>query len=587
MPVRLQTRLLCYSLIISTVPLVCLGIISYSSQKGLIENQVRMTLRTAAYHAADTTDRFIDERISDLTYLSKHSDLQSNDSEQPLHFLREYVESKSIYSGYIYVHTDGKSSSSGVQGDLSADFINSESFKRSSVGVQYLSKVYKRNHQQKPFFWISTPVYSNDSNNEIRGVFAPTFDLHYLWKTIESNLTLEREKFPYTAFMINHEGWVVSEQNEENIMKTNFLKENQLTIHKLIASDQNNEIIESKDGKQIFAVRPIKKRTDAEEQWYVITAASQKIVYAPLLKLINSSIFIGLLLLISIMTFVYYMTRSVVKPVVSMAEGVEKYSAGEKYSQIEQTYYEIMILDKAFMSMIDTLDQREKELLRTEKLKYVGQLAAGVAHEIRNPITTIRGLFQLLRDHPYDEKVFKSYIDIIIEELNRMNTIVGELLNLSKPYQLNLKKYSVNELIEEIILLQRAELNKNNIAILKDIQHDGTIYTDRNRLYQVILNIIQNSRDAMIEGGTICITAEYLDDRLKLTIKDTGPGIPEGTLTKLGTPFFTTKDNGTGLGLATSMKIMEELKGSLEVSSVVNEGTSITILIPTDESNFS
>ena len=584
MPVRLQNRLLCYSLIISTVPLVCLGIISYSSQKGLIENQVRMTLRTAAYHAADTTDRYIDERISDLTYLSEHSDLQTNDREQPLQFLREYVESKSIYSGYIYVPMNGDSITSGVQGDLSSDFIKSESFKRSSLGIQYLSKVYKVN-QEKPFFWISTPVYTSDSN-EIKGVFAPTFDLYYLWKTIESNLTLEREKFPYTAFMINHEGWVVSEQNEENIMKTNFLKENQISINELIASDQNNEIIESKDGKQIFAVKPIKKRTDAEEQWYVITAASQKIVYAPLLKLINSSILIGLILLIGIMAFVYYITRSVVKPVEAMAEGVENYSNGQKYSQINQTYYELMVLDKAFMAMIETLEQREKELLRTEKLKYVGQLAAGVAHEIRNPITTIRGLFQLLRDHPYDEKVFKSYIDIIIEELNRMNTIVSELLNLSKPYQLVLKKYSVNELIEEIILLQRAELNKNNIAILKDIHYDGTIYTDRNRLYQVILNIIQNSRDAMVEGGTISIAVECLDNRLKLTIKDTGPGIHEGTLSKLGTPFFTTKENGTGLGLATSMKIMEELKGSLEVSSVVNEGTSITLLIPTDESNF-
>ena len=90
----------------------------------------------------------------------------------------------------------------------------------------------------------------------------------------------------------------------------------------------------------------------------------------------------------------------------------------------------------------------------------------------------------------------------------------------------------------------------------------------------------------MIEGGTISITAECLEDRLKLTIQDTGPGIPDGIVTKLGTPFFTTKENGTGLGLATSMKIMEELKGSLEVSTEVNEGTSIILLIPTDESNF-
>lgn len=584
MPVRLQTRLLWCSLIISTVPLMCLGFISYYTQKGLVENQVRMTLRTASYHAADTTDRFIDERISDLAYLSKHSDIQSDNKADSLQFLKEYVESKSIYSGYIYVNKNGEVYPSEEHSDLSTNFIKSESFKKSSTGIQYLSKVYKLNDHQKPFFWISTPVYTND--NEMNGVFAPTFDLFYLWKTIESNLTLEREKFPYNAFMINHEGWVVSEQNEENIMKTNFLKENNLSINDLVVSDQNNELIHSEDGKQLFAVKSIKARADAQEQWYVVTAASKKIVYAPLLKLINGYIFIGMIMLIGILGFVYYITRTVVKPVETMAEGVERYTNGEKYTQIENTYYELMVLNKVFMSMVETLEQREKELLRTEKLKYVGQLAAGVAHEIRNPITTIRGLFQLLRDHPYDEKVFKNYIDIIIEELNRMNKIVGELLNLSKPYQLVLKKYSVNELIDEIILLQRAELNKKNITILKDIQCEGTIYTDRNRLYQVILNIIQNSCDAMAGGGTISILTDCGEDKVKLTIRDNGPGINESILTKLGTPFFTTKENGTGLGLTTSMKIMEELKGSFEVTSVEGEGTSITLTIPSDEKIF-
>lgn len=583
MPVRLQTRLLWYSLIISSVPLVCLGLISYSTQKGLIENQVRMTLRTASYHAADTTDRFINERISDLAYLSKHSGIQSDHNADSLQFLKEYVESKSIYSGYIYVNKNGEVYPSEEQSDMSANFITSESFKKSSSGIQYLSKVYKFEHQ-KPFFWISTPVYTN--NNEMNGVFAPTFDLFYLWKTIESNLTLERQKFPYKAFMINHEGWIVSEQNEENILKSNFLMNNHLSINDLMVSEENNELIQSKDGKQLFAVQSIKTRADAQEQWYVITAANKKIVYAPLLKLVNGYILIGLLMLLAIFGFVYYITRTVVKPVESMAEGVERYTNGEKYTQIENTYYELMVLNKMFISMTETLEQREKELLRTEKLKYVGQLAAGVAHEIRNPITTIRGLFQLLRDHPYDEKVFKNYIDIIIEELNRMNKIVGELLNLSKPYQLILKKYSVNELIEEIILLQRAELNKKNITILKDIHCEGTIYTDRNRLYQVILNIIQNSCDAMAGGGTISILTDCAEDKVKLTIRDNGPGISEVILTKLGTPFFTTKENGTGLGLTTSMKIMEELKGSFEITSVEGEGTSITLTIPSDESIF-
>ena len=365
MPVRLQTRLLSYSLIISTIPLLCLGIISYSTQRSLIENQVKMTLRTAAYHAADTTDRFIDERISDLAYLSRHS-IESDNKTHSLNFLKKYVESKPIYSGYIYVNKDGDVIPSEEYNDITPYFINSKSFEKSSAGIQYLSKVYKLD-REKPFFWISTPIYTND--NEINGVFAPTFNLFYLWKTIESNLTLEREKFPYTAFMINHEGWIVSEQNEDNIMKTNFLEENNLSLDDLIASDKQNELIQSKDGKQLFAVKPIKERTDAQEQWYVITEANKKVVYAPLLQLIDRYLMIGLILLIGILLFVYYISKTVVKPVVRMAEGVERYTKTEKNTnQIESTHHELNVLNRAFISMIETLEQRERRFSERRSL---------------------------------------------------------------------------------------------------------------------------------------------------------------------------------------------------------------------------
>ncbi len=161
-----------------------------------------------------------------------------------------------------------------------------------------------------------------------------------------------------------------------------------------------------------------------------------------------------------------------------------------------------------------------------------------------------------------------------------MNGIVGELLNLSKPYQLIVKEHNVNELMDEIILLQKGELYRKNIKILRENECDKLICTDRNRLFQVIINVIQNSKDAFQKEGSIRISFESTDDTVRIIIADDGPGMPKGVLSKIGTPFYTTKEHGTGLGIATSMKIMEELEGSFEVTSRIGKGTRIVLTVP-------
>lgn len=578
MPVRLQKRLLIYSLIISTIPLACLGIISYNSQKNVLEEQVRKTLITASYHASDTINRCMDERLSDLLYMSYNAFPHGDKGTNPSMYLKAYVENKPIYSGYIYVTKTGEILSENMNGALAEYFIKSTAYKRALQGETYFSRVFSLQNQ-KPSFLISTPIYN--ANREVIGVFAPTFNLYYLWKTVDEKLTPEMGSYSFSAMMINSDGLVVTDKKESQILNTNFLKENNFTLKKVEQSISDRKLLESKDGERLYSVDKIKQRDDADEQWFVITSVEKSTVYAPLKKLLSTYVGLSILLLLGIFAAVYYISRIIVRPVELTAASVQNYAEGKPFQIVESPYLEINTLNRAFTSMVEGIEQREKEILRTEKLKYVGQLAAGVAHEIRNPITTIRGFFQLLKDQPYNEQHFRTYINIIIEELNRMNNIVGELLDLSKPYQIIPKEYSISELLDEVIILQKGELSKRNIQIVNENICNGIIYTDRNRLYQVILNVIQNARDALTEGGKISFVTHCMDDRVKLLISDNGPGIPEIHLSKLGTPFFTTKELGTGLGVTTSMKIMEELQGSFEISSRVGQGTTVTLTIPT------
>ena len=575
MPGRLQTRLLFYSLIISIIPLMCIGFTFFHNQKHQLEDQAKTTLKTASYHATDTANLFIEERVNDLKYLSRNSRI-TNSKKESLEFLDRYVRLKPVYSGYTYVSNEGEIWRETYPSEIGETFLKSESFARSMNGEPFLSKVYTLDGE-KPFFWISTPIYTE---GEVAGVFAPTFDVFFLWERVASKLEFEKEKLPYAAFVINQDGWIVGHQNEQDIMKRNFFTENALTIEQINDAMTKRQLLESSDGKSLFAVNPIETKEMAEEEWYIVTTTEKMAVYAPLRELLIRYLLISIPILGVIIAAAYYMTKNIIKPVEVMVDRVEKYSRGERFSKTESAYYEINVLNRAFQSMVEAIEQREKELLRTEKLKYVGQLAAGVAHEIRNPITTIRGFFQLMKDQPYDEKVFRNYIDIIIEELNRMNGIVGELLNLSKPYQLVVKDYNVNDLMDEIILLQRGELHKRNITIKRNNDCDKLISTDRNKLYQVIINVIQNSRDAFQKDGNICISFESTDDKVRIIISDNGPGMPKGVLSKIGTPFYTTKEHGTGLGIATSMKIMEELEGSFEITSKLGKGTKIVLTVP-------
>ncbi len=577
MPGRLQTRLLYYSLIISIIPIVCIGFTFFLNQKHLLENQAKATLKTASYHAADTTNMFIEERMNDLKYLSQNSGITNNNKTESLKLLDEYVKLKPVYSGYTYVTSAGEIWRETYPLETGEALLESESFVRSMNGQPFLSKVYTV-EGEKPFFWISTPVYTED--NEIAGIFAPSFNIYYLWETVAAKLELEREKLPYTAFMINKDGWIVTHKDEKEIMNRNFIEENDLSPELIHQAALKRKLLESNDGKSFYTVNPIRTKALAEEDWYIVTTTEKKAVYAPLRGLLSRYLLISIPILGAIIAAAYYMTKIIIKPVEDMVGRVEKYSRGEKFSRTESAYHEINVLNRSFQSMVEAIEQREKELIRTEKLKYVGQLAAGVAHEIRNPITTIRGFFQLLKDHPYDEKVFRNYIDIIIEELNRMNGIVGELLNLSKPYQLIVKEHNVNELMDEIILLQKGELYRKNIKILRENECDKLICTDRNRLFQVIINVIQNSKDAFQKEGSIRISFESTDDTVRIIIADDGPGMPKGVLSKIGTPFYTTKEHGTGLGIATSMKIMEELEGSFEVTSRIGKGTRIVLTVP-------
>ncbi len=237
------------------------------------------------------------------------------------------------------------------------------------------------------------------------------------------------------------------------------------------------------------------------------------------------------------------------------------------------------------ISLLQNITQRkqlEQAIMRNEKLAAVGALAAGIAHEIRNPLTTIRGFIQLLHTELAQSQK-KGYVDIIIEEIDRANSILNDFLCFSKPTPPKRRQIGVSAIMEEIRLLTESE------ALLREINLDFScpmeipgIYIDKDQIKQVLLNIVKNAFDAVAAHGRVKVAARWEPGprMVAITVEDNGTGMDQQTVAKIFDPFFTTKESGTGLGMAVTYQIIHNHGGEINVESFPGRGTTFTILLP-------
>ncbi|MGN7376586.1 CheR family methyltransferase [Bacillus altitudinis] len=230
---------------------------------------------------------------------------------------------------------------------------------------------------------------------------------------------------------------------------------------------------------------------------------------------------------------------------------------------------------------ITSQKQSEKMLMKSEMLSAVGQLAAGIAHEIRNPLTSLKGFLQLMIQ---SKKYQKDYADVMMSEFNRLESIINEFLVLSRSKSVKFEPVNVNLLLEEVIMVVESQAVLKGVSIQKNLAPSlPHIQGIPNELKQVFLNILKNGIEAM-DGvtGVIQVTSLLKNDQMMLIFEDQGKGIPEEEIGKLGEPFYTTKEKGTGLGLMMTIKIIESHGGTIRFESKSFEGTRVIITFPSN-----
>lgn len=340
-----------------------------------------------------------------------------------------------------------------------------------------------------------------------------------------------------------------------------------------------------------------------------------KFSYVMVLTVVGVTMLFGIVLTI-------FIPKMITKPIQSLFNAAESVAGGDYSVRLRdvKTSSEIDTLAKAFNNMIDNIERNNRELqkkneeimkllettrrfnelleseitqatreieekhwelMKAEKLAAIGELATGVAHEVRNPLSGIGLALELMKDETQNEEHRQTIRDIL-NEISRLERIVKGLFQLGHPKSLQLIECTPNDIVERALNLVSMKAKEKGITIKKDLACRNTFYVDHEQIEQVVLNLLINGIEATGSSGEVRVETRSHNGSVEISVSDTGCGVPDDEMERILQPFYSTKETGTGLGLAISSRIVEAHKGKLHISSRVGQGSTFVVEIPGD-----
>jgi signal transduction histidine kinase len=291
-----------------------------------------------------------------------------------------------------------------------------------------------------------------------------------------------------------------------------------------------------------------------------------------------------------------FLARRITSPLKKLVEGTVVISKGDFSQEIDiNTHDEIGNLARSFNKMIHRLyisrrkeEEANRKLVQAEKLASIGRISAGLAHEIRNPLTSVKLNIQKVMESENLKGLEKDHLEISQEGIIQIEKFVKEMLNYTRVAELNLDYFSLEQIIDESEKMLSDYFKQKDVSVeVKAEKGIPPVHVDADKLRQVIVNLFRNSCEAVIKGGKIEVFLSLLNgqsgDRVKIEIFDNGPGIPKENWDSIFEPFYTTKPTGIGLGLANARKIVEQHKGTIRIEDIEGRGASFEIIIPCGE----
>ena len=364
-----------------------------------------------------------------------------------------------------------------------------------------------------------------------------------------------------------------AEQDWENLAKKMRLSEVKKHFQKADETPITHDVVLAGKPYKVFYL------SLPPERFYCLLRPMEKIAEA---KRTLTWYMLGIAVLVmALIAFISYrIGKNLTNPIKVLVDSTARVATGDLDEQCEiKTHDEIGDLAAAFNQMTRDLKESRDQLIQAERLATAGKMSASFAHEIRNPLSSMRMLAQMLMQKPkmLGEKHQQS-VRYILEEIERIDTIVKGLMDFARPSSLDLKQQPIAPILQAVLSLMEANLAHHKIQLVLNLSLETPeIQFDSDKLKQAFMNVVLNAMEAMPQGGVLQVSTFTENDSICIKVEDTGIGIPAEDLEHLFEPFFTRKTRGTGLGLANVKRILEEHGGTVEIDSTRGNGTEVSL----------
>lgn len=575
----LMAKLMGYFLMSSLIPIFIVGYMAYDSGQRAIEKQTSDYLTTTANLRAEELNRWISVEEIEVELLAGSPVVQRNaprviarTQADPV-YKRSYEEMLDYFKSTQDADEDFREiffvSPAGTVEVSTNQLIEGKTVLEETYFVRGSRRTYTSKIEQGGMV-IASPVKSEEG--QLLGVIVVNFDLTRVREIMEERAGLGKTGETYLVDK-NYRFVTNPKLKEEHLLKT---ESRTLGVENCLKGISGVGFYENYDGKPVIGAY---RRLD-KQGLCLLAEIEQREAFSQIFALRNAIFKVGMVITAVIILVVVVLSRSITLPIQELVRGAEKIGKGNLEHRINlKSQDEIGVLANSFNTMVKNLTETQRKLIQSEKLASIGQLAAGVAHELNNPLANISLNAEMLMRTCKDEVSAKK-LKVIEENIASAAKIVRDLLDFSRETKLELEYLDLNEVLEKT--LESLKYEMKGIRVIENLSPLPRILGDRVRLRQVFTNLISNAIQAMEKGGILAVSTRASREYVEIKISDTGSGIPREHLSKIFDLFFTTKGvgKGTGLGLAISYSIVQKHKGLIEVESEVGKGTTFTVKLP-------
>ncbi|MCR4321679.1 MAG: cache domain-containing protein [Candidatus Brocadiaceae bacterium] len=586
--------------------------------EGLIRDDACNNLGLLAKNTEEEVCRFMTSCVTDIKILAESAVMRNTD----MHVDKKLLEMKKIQDYYkrfediTMIDTKGRVITSTTY-NYRGEWRSKKWFLEAIKGNVYVSDAHVILDPYKVVLVIAVPLIGE--NGKIHAVLVGQLNMERLWEIVDS-IAIGNTGF---VTIMNEQQYYVAHPNKGMLFR-----------QAPFDPEKKSGVIDSSDSDSEMLFYSTEKYTSTVEyespKWRIVVAQEKRDALSNLSKLKNNVIYILIISFFLVIVISIFVSKGIVKPVQTLIQGMSRVSDGDlSYKTSVKSRDEIGLLGVAFNDMLMRLNKAHQELqIKTEelheafnkisllnvtlekrveertkelrekqhqlvqagKLAAIGQLGAGVAHELNNPITGILGYTQFMLDIVSKENLkieevytFKKYLHHIENGSRRCKEIIQNLLQFARKSPEDFVSVNVNNVVKDALSLIECQLLVNKIEVIKNLAPDiKQVDGNHVQLQQVFTDIIINAQQAMPEGGQLFISTRNENGNVAIEFKDTGCGIPEKYKDRIFEPFFTTKTDwkGTGLGLSICYDIIKNHSGNIVVDSQLGKGSVFTIILP-------